>query len=396
MITNWKHLTTAEFQLYKPECTGANRYTLRCEYKNDECFIQVPLSTVYRCDSTKKISIGFPNVVDVPDKHRFVKKMEEIDNWFHTQFQAIWKTHLEPTATATATTSAPPVKKTRKKEVPISIQWFPFIRWNPTRTSAYCSFTIQQEKTRNDQGKIVVRPYLEIFDRRRERLPMEAIEPYSYAYHIIHADHIWVSGDATTRSYSAGIQWSVIQTRLYPSIFRMNDCFIREDRRDFPDTMDGASASHTPVAPPLPPSVAPPALSKEEHPVYGKYAKMKRMGIPDGAIEQKIIQDRQCLQDDGQAGMTLTEFQRWYNGSVSSSSPSIPNVSSRSGAGNPMSVMAGLLSAIRGGNVALKKVSDESRIPRNVDSIIPVQLKDKFTPPSANDLLQIISKLRKR
>ena len=79
MITNWKHIAPEDIQLYKPECTGPKRYILRSEYKNDECFIQVPLSMIYRCDIHTKLSIGFPNVCDVPDKLEFVKKMEKID-----------------------------------------------------------------------------------------------------------------------------------------------------------------------------------------------------------------------------------------------------------------------------------------------------------------------------
>jgi hypothetical protein len=303
-------------------------------------------------------------VVDVPDKLQFVKKMEELDSWFQQQLVSIWTTQKSSRVTQ---------KKTRKKTLPPDIKWFPFIRWNPAKTNAYCSLSVQQEKTRDEQGKIVIRPYLEVFDRRKERLSIETVEPYSYAYHIIHIDHIWIyrNGETDT-SFTAGVQWSVIQTRIYPSIFRMNECFIQEDTRDFPNSID---------LPKTPSSVRiePPALSKEEHPTYGKYAKMKRMGIPDVAIEHKLKQD----------GYTMDEFMKWYSSTSSSAVTANTNKVPILGG---MPAIGGLLSAIRGGNFALKKVSEDTS---NMTRIIPVQLKDKFTPPSKDELLQVIGKLRK-
>jgi hypothetical protein len=370
MIANWKTLSTTDIQLYKPECTGSGRYILRSEYKNDDCFIQVPLSTIYKCEPTKKLSIGFPNVVDVTDKLQFITKMEEIDTWFHKQLLSIWATQRPNRVTQ---------KKTKKKPTPSDIRWFPFIRWNPAMTNAYCSLSIQQEKIRDEHGKIVIRPYLEVFDRRKERLSIEAVEPYSYAYHIIHIDHIWIYRNGESESaYTAGVQWSVIQTRVYPSIFRMNECFIQEDTRDFPDSVDSLSKTSNAN------TAIQPTVSKEEHPTYGKYAKMKRMGIPDVAIEHKLKQD----------GYTLDEFLRWYSSNDTTTytkkpSPVLPM--------SPLSVLSGLssvgglLSAIKGGNFALKKVSEDTSLSR----VIPIQLKDKFTPPSKDELLQVIAKLRK-
>jgi hypothetical protein len=329
-------------------------------------------------------------VGDVPDKLEFVKKMEEIDKELQRRTQHIWN-ELHPPPKV-----IPVKKKVRKKATDVaetastlpdpSIRWMPFIRWNPTHKTAYCSLTVQQEKTRNDQGKIVTRPYIEVFDRRRQRLTIDVIEPYSYAYHIIHMDHIWIltdSDDIARTNVSAGVQWSVIQMRIYPSIFRMNDCFIEEDRRDFPQSCDHHRHNDDDR---IASAIA--NVNKEDHPTFGKYVKMKRIGIPDVAIRQKIVQD----------GLNPDEFDKWFCMSASSSMTmlSIP-IPSAPPSKPPMQVpMANILSAIRGGGISLKKVSGEDREtskrrPSGIDA-----LKDKFAPPSQDELLKVIARLRRK
>jgi hypothetical protein len=307
--------------------------------------------------------------------------MEKIDRELQRRTQHIWN-ELHPPPKV-----IPVKKKVLKKTTDVtetastlhdpSIKWMSFIRWNPAHKTAYCSLTVQQEKTRNDQGKIVTRPYLEVFDRRRQRLTIDVVEPYSYAYHIIHMDHIWILTDDDARTnVSAGVQWSVIQMRIYPSIFRMNDCFIEEDGRDFPqsrDCKDDGIAS----------TIA--NVNKEDHPTFGKYVKMKRIGIPDVAIRLKIVQD----------GLNPDEFDKWF--CMSASSMTMSSIQSAPPSKPLMQVsMTSILSAIRGGGISLKKVSDEDREtskrrPYGIDA-----LKDKFAPPSQDELLKVIARLRRK
>jgi hypothetical protein len=124
---------------------------------------------------------------------------------------------------------------------------------------------------------------------------------------------------------------------------------IREDTTDFPDTVD-----HKPTLT-LP-------QKKEDHPVFGRYFKMQRMGIPEGAIEHKLRQD----------GLTIEEFRVFMNdGTVPSTKPK----------------MNALFASINSGGFSLKKAEKKE--------IIPIQVKDKFTPPSKDELQNLISKLKK-
>lgn len=335
MIIPWNELQSAKVQVHHPECNGVDRFYMRCEYDNQDCFIQVPLSTIYQCD--KKMSVGFPYFAEHRDKLRFVKKMEELDKWFCDQFTKLWKT-MNPS-------------KKRKK---VSIRWTPFIRRH--HHTAYMSFSIQMEKTRNVQGKIILTPILDVYDRQKNRIGgVESLETMAYAYHIIHMDYIWVSYDTDATCWTAGMQWSVVQTRIYPSIFRLseNECIIREEPNDFPDTTEHIKP------------ISPVNLLSEEHPIYGKYIKMRRMGIPDGAIEIKLKQE----------GRTMQDFENWSKTGLSAPPK------------NDAPPMSALFSAIKAGGFSLKKAEKKE--------IVPIQIKDKFTPPSKDDLLNILQKLKK-
>jgi hypothetical protein len=330
MIIPWNDLDIAKIQLHHPECHGIQRFKMRCEYNNVDCFIQVPLSTIYKCD--KKMSVGFPYFAEQKDKASYIRKMEEIDKWMSGQFTDLWKT----------------INPSTKKRKKTPIQWTPMIRKN--QHTAYMSFSIQMERIRNQQGKIIVKPIIDVYDRQKKRLGgIEAIEVFSYAYHIIHMDSIWISLDEENGRWNAGLQWSVVQTRMYPSVFRISECMIREDTTDFPDTVD-----HKPTLT-LP-------QKKEDHPVFGRYFKMQRMGIPEGAIEHKLRQD----------GLTIEEFRVFMNdGTVPSTKPK----------------MNALFASINSGGFSLKKAEKKE--------IIPIQVKDKFTPPSKDELQNLISKLKK-
>ena len=330
MIIPWEELHTSHIQLHHPECHGIQRFHMRCEYDRSDCFIQVPLSTIYQCD--KKMTVGFPYFSEQKDKLAFIKKMEEIDKWIASHFADSWK-------------RVNPSTKKRKK---VPINWSPMVRRN--QHTAYLSFSIQMERIRNQQGKIVVKPILDVYDRAKKRLGgIEAVEIYAYAYHIIHMDSVWISYDEENSRWNAGMQWSVIQSRLYPSIFRVSECLIREDVGDFPDTKDHI--------------VAPPTTTNEEHPVFGKYVKMRRMGIPDGAIQMKLMQD----------GLTMEAFQSFMGGKKEDLPKAPP--------------MAALFSAIKSGGFSLKKPEKKE--------VVPLVVKDKFTPPSKDELLTVLSKLKK-
>jgi hypothetical protein len=338
MSIPWRELNTSKIHVFHPECNGSGRFNLRCEYDNVDCFIQVPLSTIYQCD--KKISVGFPYLADHRDKLAFVRKMEELDKWLCDQFKSLWKT------------VNPSIK--RKKSI---INWFPFVR--RSGHTAYMSFHIQMERVKNSQGKIILRPILDVYDRQKTRIgSVESLEPYTFAYHIIHMDCIWVAFDTNENRWNAGMQWSVVQSRVYPSVFRIGDsCLIREDVDDFPDTKDNI---------PLPPPPLP-SISREDDPIFGKYVKMRRMGIPDGAIHMKLTQD----------GLTMVEFERWLNNKMITAPKSAPTPP-----------MTSVLSAIKNGSFALKK-AEERLIP------VALQIKDKFTPPSKDELMSILAKLKK-
>ena len=101
---------------------------------------------------------------------------------------------------------------------------------------------------------------------------------------------------------------------------------------------------------------------------------MKRMGIPIDAIRLKIEMEN----------LSFSDFESLLN-----NIPKAPSISSISSipSGRP-NISANMLTSI-----TLKKAT--INVNENKKEIIPLQLKEKYTPPSADEIKTILARLKK-
>ena len=106
--------------------------------------------------------------------------------------------------------------------------------------------------------------------------PKQYIFPPCYGKFIISLPHIWISGQRL------GCYWNVVQAKIYPTIHNYRPQPIK---RPYLFTDEKKSQSGNNIEYPI----AKNCIKIKDHEVYGKYFKMKGLGIPNGAIKQKLI-----------------------------------------------------------------------------------------------------------
>jgi len=102
-----------------------------------------------------------------------------------------------------------------------------------------------------------------VYNEHQELQPIEYIEPGCDIYSILWLKNIWL------KDTKAGVNYVVIQLKVYKPIIYMNTCLIIED----PDIFTSIR-QHT-KTPSIPPE-------------YTIYVKMKKMGVPIQAIQMKM------------------------------------------------------------------------------------------------------------
>jgi hypothetical protein len=290
------------------------------------------------------MNIGFPNIEHNPEAIKFIKLIETIDNYIFSIQKDLWKQVG---------------KNTRDKK------FYPSIRWNNNKTNVYMNLQLQKQKIRNSSNKIILTPFLDVYDSNKKHVSIDYIEPFCTAYNIIYFEYIWISLDAK----SMGLQWSVIQSKIYKNIIKFDECIIKEDDYDAPflKPEEHCICCSKKV------KILTNENNNEVNNEYDKYVKMKKMGIPIEAIKLKIKQD----------GLDVSVFEN-LNSSVST----IPISHNRNEGGAPK-ISANMLSA-----VILKKAApiEKENKPKE---LIPLQLREKYTPPSKDDILNILNRLKK-
>jgi hypothetical protein len=327
----------------QPEQHSKNRIQFEIKY-NDKTglLIQTPLSTIYEINN--KLLIGFPNYDYNPNVIKFISLIQQLDEYILSIQKDLWKQMG---------------KNTRDKK------YYKSIKWNNNKTNCYMKLLLQKELYRDTNNNINHKFYLDVFDINKNKKNLDYIEPFSTGYHIIYCDNIWVS----LNDKSMGLQWYVIQSKIYKNIIKLDKCLIEEDEYDqtFIKPISHCSCCSKKI-------YISSNSNPEENPIYGKFIKMKRMGIPIDAIRIKIEQEQ----------LSFIEFQNIINNLPSS--PSI--ISNNIPSGRP-NISANMLMGI-----TLKKslINTEKNVKKD---IVPLQLKEKYTPPSADEIKNILSRLKK-
>jgi hypothetical protein len=337
MIRSITDINIKNITFIQPELVSKNRIHIGCQYDgNNGIFVQTPLSTIYSLENY--MNIGFPNIDHNPEVIKFVKLIDSIDNYIFSIQKDLWRQIG---------------KNTRDKK------FYPSIRWNNNKTNVYMNLQLQKQKIRNNSNKIILTPFLDVYDSNKKHVSIDYIEPFCSAYNIIYFEYIWISLDTK----SMGLHWSVLQSKIYKNIIRFNECMIKDDEYDNPflkpEEHCQCCSKKTAI------------VSNNDE--YDKYIKMKKMGIPIEAIKLKIKQD----------GLDISVFEN-LNNKTADITP-IKTITNS----NTTKISANMLSA-----VILKKASPiEKEI--KAKELIPLQLREKYTPPSKDDILNILNRLKK-
>jgi hypothetical protein len=331
-----------QIHISQPEYISTNKIHFEIKY-NDKTgiLIQTPLSTIYEINN--QMLIGFPNFEFNPDVIKFISLIENIDSYIISIQKELWKKIG---------------KNTRDKK------YFTSIKRNHNKTNIYMKLLLQMELTRNNKNNSIDKhPYLDVYDQNKQKQNINYIEPFATGYHIIYCDSIWVS----LNNRSMGLQWYVIQSKIYKNILKLNECLIKEDEYDQsfikPEIHCSCCCKKQVVS-----------SNPEEHPTLGRFIKMKRMGIPIDAIRIKIEQEN----------LSFNDFQDLIS-NVPKAPTITPMISIPTGRPN---ISANMLQGI-----TLKKST--VNVNETKKEIIPLQLKEKYTPPSADEIKNILARLKK-
>jgi hypothetical protein len=167
-----------------------------------------------------------------------------------------------------------------------------------------------------------------------------------------------------------GLSFVLVQSKVYLPIYKLEECIILDPDIDNPN----AHYHNIPIksAPKQP-------ENKEEHPIYGKFVKMKRMGIPEPAIAIKCSTE----------GILFNDFLAYLSGGSDTTMPKqMPLPLPMANKINPMMLQG----------IQLKKVSKEeleAQKQKQIMSKLKIENPLGFKPPSSSDLLNILKRLKK-
>lgn len=121
-------------------------------------------------------------------------------------------------------------------------------------------------------------PIISIFDPYKKKQNMSYIIPQSSAICLISPKNIWKSKD------KIGINWVLVQTKIFQPIIKIDECLIMDEFDEQPLLNYHNIDNKSPVN-------EQPDISEDEDELktkYQKFIKMKKMGVPIGAIQVEM------------------------------------------------------------------------------------------------------------
>jgi hypothetical protein len=357
-VLNWENIHLENLTILSPDQISPKVTLFDIRYDKKELILQTPKVNIYEKPliythkNTKyyRICICFYNYHFCEKTKAFIQKINDIEDAIVEHTPILWKN----------------LGYSQRNKKFISS-----IKYNENKTKAYMYLQIQ-----TDNGN----PILSVFDQSKQKKDIEYIIPGSGSYNIIMLQNLWQKGP------KMGLNWVLLQTKIYHPIMHLDQYLILDPDEENPKLHYHSFPEHTKIMNNVPnaPSVsttipvAPPLnVNKEEHPIYGKYIKMKRMGIPMVAIQLKLQTD----------GINMQDFLLFYqdkNKSTIVNSYTNPIEQSSVGSGLTKITPNMLLS------VSLKKAN-----PSNEPKKIKIENQAGFQAPSKQELTAIINGLKK-
>ena len=225
-------------EIYKPNIISKDTYTSKVLYLNKDIFIQTPKLLVYftpkKYNYYYQICLCCYNYTDNDILKEFISKIKRLDTY-------------------------------AKKSLPQLKPYLSRYRYK------FISSIVKCKHKDNYYFKLKI-PIVNntikstIYDEDKNIQSINFIESKTECISIISLHSLWYSKN------KFGYKWILTQIKMYPLYKQFNECFIDNDTIDIFDNLNHKTDDN-----------------KEYHPIYGKFIKMKRLGIPLNAIYNKII-----------------------------------------------------------------------------------------------------------
>jgi len=248
----------------KPEKISNKIYIIDVKYnKNKQFIIQTPkflvpfLPSIYshRNLNFYKLCLEANNYLFNNSTKQFVKLIKNIDTYIKDKSPNFWKKcgYSEK-------------KKTFKNSY----------NFNKNKSKVYFYFGIQVLNNN---------PEISIYDWKKDEKSYNYITPQSRAYSLIWLKNIWLKGR------KIGLNWVILQMKIYLPIYKIKECLIEddEDEINFKTIQDDTNMQDTNIQDTnMQDTNIQKKLNMEDDPVYGKFFKMKKFGIPIECIRHKL------------------------------------------------------------------------------------------------------------
>lgn len=231
---NLKELTIGKLQLVNG--------TIKCNifYQKRMAIFQTPLCLVPSLNDIKKYKNNLRFKLITTDflynekTKEYIEMLDKIDTFIKKYYQKKIKNKLE------------------NQNEPMS--FYKSYLENSHKTNAYFTYNIQIYNNK---------PIVDVYDYNHCLQPFEYIIPDSECYCLLWLKNIWINGDRY------GLNWEIIQIKVFPPIYKLEYCFIDED-----------ITNHIINSQSL--------ILYKDHPRYCKFFKMKKMGVHVNAIKKQM------------------------------------------------------------------------------------------------------------
>lgn len=227
----------------KPEKISDKITIFNIKYNDHDFLIQTPkffipdIPTIY-CHQNRNfcnLKIVAHNYKFENNTKNFVKKISELDSYIINKQEYFYEKI--------------------KKKTPENIKFINSFYINKTNTKVNFYFGIQIEKNN---------PIISIYDWKKIKKNIDYIIPNSYGYSILWLQNIWI------KSNKIGINWTIIQMKIYYPILKIDECLIEDE--EYFDSIDKEKNK----------------IMFKDHDIYSKYFKMKRFKVPIESIKHKL------------------------------------------------------------------------------------------------------------
>ena len=327
-----------------PEQIGNDSHFCEIKYNKKELIFQTPKIQFYSSAYKNKcLSISFNNYSN--NRNSFIEKLDLLEKVLKKNSKYL----LDKI-------SANVVQK----------EFIQSIKFSEDKTKVFLNLNLQIDKGI---------PIVSIYDKNKNKVDLDYITDGSTGYCIIYLRGIW------RKDNRMGLSFILVQSKVYLPIYRLDECIILDPDIENPILHYHNLVINKPTE--NTPNKSKPIVkeNREEHPIYGKYIKMKRMGIPEPAIAIKCSSE----------GIDFKEFLAYMSGEPIIDKKPIANALAIPQSINKINPM--MLQSIQ-----LKKISKEElelQKQKNIMSRLKIENPSGFKPPSSNDLISILKKLKK-